>query len=105
MKSTVFSLILLLGAAGVGGFAACGGSTNNAPAPAVDAGDDSASGDDAGTGDDATADADMPDTAPPLDHGKVSSTYPAFMPTGIPTLTDNGGTVLPSPVIVTVTWQ
>src|SRR5437660_1425505 len=57
------------------GFTACGGSSNNSTT-AKDAGTDDA-GDDAG--DDASDDADQPDAAP-RDHGKPSTTYPAFKP-------------------------
>ena len=42
--------------------------------------------------------------APPLDHGSVSTTYPAFAP-NIPQLTNKGGKVLANPVVVTITWN
>ena len=41
--------------------------------------------------------------APMLDHGAVSTTYPAFPP-AMGQLRSNGGSVLKNPVIVTVTW-
>ena len=41
--------------------------------------------------------------APALDHGAVSTKYPAFAP-AMGQLADNGGAVLKNPVIVTVTW-
>lgn len=96
MKSSVLLLVLVLMTAS--GFAACGGSSAS-PAPS-----------DAGTtGDDgATADAEMPDAAdetpPPIDHGKPSSTYPAFTP-DMPELQNRGGAILSAPVIVPVTWD
>ena len=40
---------------------------------------------------------------PPLDHGSVSTKYPAFAP-AMGRLANNGGSVLYNPVIVTVTW-
>lgn len=41
---------------------------------------------------------------PPLDHGSVSTTYPAFTP-DVAQLVNQGGRVLASPVVVTVTWN
>jgi hypothetical protein len=41
--------------------------------------------------------------APELDHGTVSTTYPAFAP-AMGQLRSNGGAVLKNPVIVSVTW-
>ncbi|MDB4945349.1 MAG: hypothetical protein JWP97_4883 [Labilithrix sp.] len=49
----------------------------------------------------ATADASTP--PPVVDHGEVSTTYPAFKP-AMGQLVNNGGSVLVNPVIVTVTW-
>ncbi len=43
-------------------------------------------------------------TAPPLDHGSVSTRFPAFTP-DVPELVDQGGRVLANPVVVTVTWS
>jgi hypothetical protein len=40
---------------------------------------------------------------PALDHGAVSTTYPAFAP-AVGQLANHGGSVLKSPVIVTITW-
>jgi hypothetical protein len=45
-----------------------------------------------------------PTMTPPLDHGSVSTTYPAFAP-DIAQLVNQGGRVLTSPVVVTVTWS
>jgi hypothetical protein len=44
-----------------------------------------------------------PATPPPLDHGAPTDEYPAFTPE-MGQLVNNGGAVLASPVIVTVTW-
>ncbi len=77
---------------------ACGGSdSSNAAAPAT--------GDDTGiAADDADAQpVDAADTAPPVDHGAPSTTYPAFA-ADQPMLSSNGGPILSAPVIVTVTW-
>ena len=41
--------------------------------------------------------------AAPLDHGSVSTTYPAFAP-DVAQIVDQGGRVLANPVVVTVTW-
>ena len=41
---------------------------------------------------------------PPLDHGSVSTTYPAFTP-DVAQLVDQGGRVLTNAVVVTVTWN
>ncbi len=78
-------------------FGACGGSTSdNSPAP------------DAGVTTDAGIDPGSPDAAdeapPPLDHGKPSTTYPAFKP-DMPAIGRNGGRILTAPVIVPVTWE
>ncbi len=98
MKSLLFPSLVLLAVAL--GFSACGSSTTNAATPTPDAGTgDDAGGDDAATGDDAEVDA-----PPPLDHGKPSTTYPAFKP-DMPILQNNGGPVLTNPVIVTITWD
>jgi hypothetical protein len=43
-------------------------------------------------------------TAPPLDHGAPSTTYPAFTPE-LAQIVSNGGKVLKNPTIVTVTWS
>ena len=48
-------------------------------------------------------DAGTPDTTPPVDHGAPSDTYPAFKP-DMPQLQNNGGDVLSTPVVVTVTF-
>ena len=50
-----------------------------------------------------TAPATIEKPAAPLDHGKPSTTYPAFTP-AMGQLVSNGGSVLKNPVIVTVTW-
>ncbi len=44
------------------------------------------------------------DAAPEAGNGAPSSTYPAFTP-DVGLITDNGGAVVASPVIVTVTWS
>src|SRR5262249_34183795 len=81
---------------------ACGGSgRDDAPASTPEAG---------------VADSDLPDThlppphdAPPrdtgpeVDNGAPSDTYPAY-PVSMPELLNNGGYVMTSPTIVTVTW-
>jgi hypothetical protein len=41
---------------------------------------------------------------PPLDHGSVSTTYPAFTP-DVAQLVNQGGRVLTNPVVVSVTWN
>jgi hypothetical protein len=43
-------------------------------------------------------------TPPPLDHGAPSSKYPAFTPE-VGQLVNNGGNVLATPEIVTITWK
>jgi hypothetical protein len=72
--------------------AACGGSSSSGPAP--------------GNTDTPSGTGDAGQTTPPaapLDHGQVSTTYPAFAP-DMPEVQNNGGSVLASPVLVTVTW-
>jgi hypothetical protein len=49
-------------------------------------------------------DAPPPDTGPEVDPGAPSDTYPAF-PTNMPQIVSNGGYVMTSPTIVTVTWS
>jgi len=84
------------------GVTACGGATaktstdtpvDSGPAPAVT---------DSGTTV-VVADTGVADAAPDVDHGSVSTTYPAFTP-DIGQITNNGGPVLAKPEIVTVTW-
>ncbi len=76
---------------------ACGSTTvEQAPAPAPAATMDP-------TPDAPAAPAPAAPMAPVLDHGSVSTTYPAFPP-AMGQLVSNGGTVLKNPVIVTVTW-
>jgi hypothetical protein len=83
-------------------FAGCGAATNTSsnadPNNQQITSDDSGPGGDVGaeTGDDA-------DATPPVDHGAPSTTYPAF-PADQPELTANGGPVLATPNLVTVTW-
>ena len=43
------------------------------------------------------------DVGPPIDHGTPSTTYPAYAP-DLPMLQNNGGAVLKTPVVVTITW-
>lgn len=45
-----------------------------------------------------------PTMPPPPDHGSVSTTYPAFAP-DVAQLVDQGGRVLSTPLVVTVTWS
>jgi len=101
MKLSLFPVLLSISAAGA--FFACGGSTTSGNvAPQPDAGtttDEGGAGDDGGTGDDASA-----DTGPTVDHGKPSTTYPAFKPE-MPTLQGSSAAVLTAPKIVTVTWD
>jgi hypothetical protein len=72
---------------------ACGGSTSKSTSPAPSAPPDNAAADDG----------DGTQKAATVDHGQVSDAYPAFTPE-IGQITNNGGDVLASPVIVTVTW-
>ncbi len=82
-------------------FAACGGSTSDGtPTPANDAG----TTDDGGSGDDGSAPDASDDAPPPVDHGKPSTTYPAYK-ADMPAIIRNGGSVLSAPVIVPVVWE
>lgn len=73
---------------------ACGGTTvGQTPAP-VDSGAPS---------DEASVDAGA-DTAPAVDYGAPSSTYPAFKP-NFAQITDNGGPKMKNPVVVSITWN
>jgi hypothetical protein len=84
------------------GFAACGGSvTGN---PATGGGNDAGNTANEGGANAPDAGADIPDAAPDVDHGQPSTTYPAFKVDGA-TLVNNGGDVLKTPIIVTVTWD
>ena len=103
MKLSVFPVLAMLVTSG--GFVACGGSTagdNNGGNPgggSADAGNGNPGpqpGEDAGS-------TPVVDAGPPPDHGKPSSTYPAFKPE-VGQLTNNGGDVLTHPVIVSITW-
>ena len=97
MKSNVFPVLVVFATAF--GFAACGGSTAGSPAaPSPDAGDTTADG--GAVVIDAAPEADPP----PLDHGKPTTTYPAFKVDGAQ-LVDNSGDRLKTPTIVTVTWD
>lgn len=94
-------LPVLLSISVASAFAACGGSTSNSPAaPAADSG---ATDTDGGAGDDVAPDA-SDETAPPLDHGAPSTTYPAFK-ADMPQLNKNTGNILTAPVLVPVTWE
>lgn len=78
--------------------AACSASTSD-PAPVVTPPAPPATDMPAAT----TPPATVPPPPPPLDHGAVSTTYPAFTPaTG--QIQTHGGPVLAHPVIITVTW-
>jgi hypothetical protein len=89
MKTHALYLVL----AGLTGIVACGGS--------ADAGSTSTpAATDPTPAPEQTAE---PPAAPPLDHGAVSTTYPAF-PSALGQLYNNGGPVLKDPVVVTVTW-
>ena len=88
---TVFALL-----AGLAGLAvACGSTASTDPAPAP-----------APAPTDTTPPVEPPAEKPPVaavDHGAVSTKYPAFAP-AMGQLADNGGAVLKNAVIVTVTW-
>jgi hypothetical protein len=84
------AFLLLLASAGP---TACGGDASTRGAGALDAAAGSSPGD--ASDSDASVDAG--------DHGSVSTTYPAFA-VDMPKVVANQGTVLKSPVIVTITW-
>jgi len=97
----------------VSAMAACGGSVSTdhtgatggpTPGDDIDSGTTPPPPTDTGTPPPADA-GPTPDTAtpPPADHGAPSDKYPAFKPE-VPELQNNGGDVLTSPIIVTVTF-
>ena len=90
---------LVLAMLGAGTFA-CGSSGGPSPAAQTDAGASQETG------------SPMPEAGPveaaaeaagPVNHGSPSSTYPAFPP-NFPQITDQGGSVMKSPVVVAITW-
>src|SRR5579859_5750682 len=89
-----------------GSFLACGGTTGgNGPGPSTDDAGGVTLNDAGPTGPSGNPDSGAaPDTAPPVDHGQPSSTYPAFPP-DMGQLVNNGGLVLKSPVVVAVSWD
>lgn len=100
MRSTSLGLVaLLLSCSAV----ACGGSTSSSQGPSPDTTQTTADagGDDTGMPSDDSGP--TADTAPVVDHGAPSDTYPAFTPE-MGQLVDNGGGVLTAPQIVTITW-
>lgn len=111
---------VLVGAALLGTMsAACGTSSDGATelprdggshdGRAVDAATDGLDGTTDATGDDGRGRIDAPSSDAALDaralknFGETSTTYPAFMP-DVPQIEDQGGSVLHTPHIVTVTW-
>ncbi len=87
----------------VGSAAACGGTTaKSTEAPAADSGAPAMMAEPDASAP-PVADTGAADVAPDVDHGSNSSTYPAFKP-DIGQIVNNGGTVLTTPQIVTVTW-
>jgi hypothetical protein len=105
MRSTPFVLFALLAAvSSSSSLVGCGSASvglddgTRAKTPGADGG-----GDDT-TGDGGAADA-VADVLPDVDHGSVSTTYPAF-PVDFATIQNAGGApVLDKPVVVTVTWS
>ncbi|HEX8793669.1 MAG TPA: hypothetical protein VF765_22150 [Polyangiaceae bacterium] len=87
--------------------AACGGSTSTSPSGETtgDSGTVAEAGaphEDAGAPKPEAGPADaQPDTG---DHGQPSSNYPAFKP-DFPTLQNNGGPIMKTPVVVAITWS
>ena len=99
----------------VGALAACGGhvgsdptNTNGSgtPGDSTDSGTTVVPSGDTGTvtpSEDAAPAVDTAPPPPPVDHGAPSDKYPAF-PSELPELSNNGGDVLSTPVVVTVTF-
>jgi hypothetical protein len=86
--------------------ASCGGSVASQPVVDPDTGASDDTGDDTAPPPDDTLPPpdDVPVDAPPaVDHGAPSDIYPAF-PLDVPQLQYQGGSLLKSPVVVTVTW-
>jgi hypothetical protein len=96
MRLHSFSLVVAsLFVAALSGCGSSGGSdSNNGNPPPPPPGDQDAGPTDQDAG---------PPAPPPPDHGAPSDTYPAFKP-DVGQIVDNGGGVLKSPKIVTVTW-
>jgi hypothetical protein len=87
-----------------GGAVACGGSGGAPPAMTMgDADGVDASGDATDDGASSSTEAGVPEGSL-LDHGAVSSTYPAFVP-DIGQIQNNAGLVMTTPVIVPITWD
>src|SRR5262249_18720606 len=85
-------------------FVACSSASD---APSANA-SDASTGDDGAIGDDDTKDAGADGLAPIVladagDYGAVSTTYPAFT-VNAPQIVKGAGSVMPSPIAITITW-